>query len=288
MTIIHPRETMPMFEAPCPPARRASSALAGQVDAPCPPARRAIITSLRDERHIRFAWLELTGRCTLACTHCYSESGPAVIAGDKLDHDAWRAVLRRLSEIGCRRIQFIGGEPTLYPGLADLLLCAGALGYEEIEIFTNGIRLKPEVFDAVRKTRARLAVSLHGGTRAAHDRITGRPGSFDRTGETVRSAVAAGVPVRIAVIEHGDEAAVLSAIDAAHGWGVSDVDRYPLQPVGRAERSTAAEAAKFCGVCGQGMVCVRWDGYLYACVFRRSEPAGRVDDLWPAGQAPFA
>lgn len=25
---------------------------------------------------LRFLWLEITGRCQLACAHCYADSGP--------------------------------------------------------------------------------------------------------------------------------------------------------------------------------------------------------------------
>ncbi|PWK82464.1 hypothetical protein C8D88_11357 [Lentzea atacamensis] len=25
---------------------------------------------------LRFAWLEITGKCQLSCTHCYADSGP--------------------------------------------------------------------------------------------------------------------------------------------------------------------------------------------------------------------
>jgi MoaA/NifB/PqqE/SkfB family radical SAM enzyme len=289
MLMTEKQETAQLHAIPCPPARRVSEMMASrEVDLPCPPARRAELGSPSPGRHVRFAWLELTGRCTLACSHCYSESGPGVVTGPVLNHEAWRMVLRRLAESGCQRIQFIGGEPTLYPGLADLVNCAAMLEFEEIEVFTNGLRVKPELFAVILKTATRLAISLHAGTPDGHDQVTGIAGSFARTADMIRSATAAGIPLRIAVIDHGNEGAARSAIEVAHRWGISEVETYALQAVGRASSSATATAARFCGLCGRDMVCVRWDGNLYPCVFQRTEPSGRVADLWREGAVPVA
>ncbi|MGH8919937.1 MAG: radical SAM protein, partial [Actinomycetes bacterium] len=69
---------------------------------------------------IWFLWCELTSRCQLSCQHCYAESGPAGAHGLMRPVD-WARVLNQATELGVRMVQFIGGEPTLYPDLAHLV-----------------------------------------------------------------------------------------------------------------------------------------------------------------------
>lgn len=51
-----------------------------------------------------FLWLEITGRCQLACVHCYAESGPAGSHGLMTKAD-WLRVLDEAAEIGVEMVQ---------------------------------------------------------------------------------------------------------------------------------------------------------------------------------------
>src|SRR5687767_9735901 len=88
-----------------------------------------------------FLWLEITLRCNLRCTHCYAESGPGNALSYGADAADWRKTMTQAFHAGCRQVQFIGGEPTLHPSLAELITDARNLGYEFVEVFTNGTRL---------------------------------------------------------------------------------------------------------------------------------------------------
>ena len=63
-------------------------------------------------RHVSIA---LTNTCDLACPHCYAPKNPAMLAFDSLTN--W---LAELDTNGCIGVGFGGGEPTLYPRLAEL------------------------------------------------------------------------------------------------------------------------------------------------------------------------
>lgn len=79
---------------------------------------------------LEFLWLELTYRCNLSCVHCYSDSSPMVsIVNDLADRENI-GILECAAELGCRRIQFIGGEPTLVQSLPDLIDLARARGFK--------------------------------------------------------------------------------------------------------------------------------------------------------------
>jgi MoaA/NifB/PqqE/SkfB family radical SAM enzyme len=63
-----------------------------------------------------FAWLEITGKCSLHCEHCYAESGPMGTHGTMRTQD-WHRIIDEIGTMGARSVQFIGGEPTLHPHL---------------------------------------------------------------------------------------------------------------------------------------------------------------------------
>src|SRR5205823_2958692 len=94
--------------------------------------------------HLEFLWLELTNRCNLECVHCYADSSPSADS-DVMTLTDFVEVLREAYSLGCRRVQFIGGEPTLNRDLPALLYEAHTLGYEFIEVYTNLIWLSDEI-----------------------------------------------------------------------------------------------------------------------------------------------
>ena len=81
----------------------------------------------------RFLWVELTNRCNLTCAHCYAESGPRPSRKDVLTTADYKRLLEEAAALGCRAVQFIGGEPTLHRGLPELITWARALRYEHTE-----------------------------------------------------------------------------------------------------------------------------------------------------------
>ena len=89
-----------------------------------------------DELDLLF--LEITSKCNLQCIHCYANSGPELPMTLGMTRDKWRKVLRDASNLGCQRVQFIGGEPTIHPDLLELIAEANGLGYQVIEVYTNG------------------------------------------------------------------------------------------------------------------------------------------------------
>lgn len=63
---------------------------------------------------VSFLELEITGKCSLRCAHCYAESSPH---GDHsvMTASDWERVIDDARTAGVTTVQFIGGEPTLHP-----------------------------------------------------------------------------------------------------------------------------------------------------------------------------
>jgi len=91
-------------------------------------------------QHTCTALLEVTQRCDLRCPFCFASSGTATAPEPDLSTiEFW---YRRLLEAGGPyNIQLSGGEPTLRDDLPDIAALGKSLGFEFIQLNTNGVRL---------------------------------------------------------------------------------------------------------------------------------------------------
>jgi len=232
-----------------------------------------------------FLWLELTGKCNLACRHCYASSGPDQPLHGRMRHADWEATIRQAAGLGCRAIQFIGGEPLLYPRIDDLVSLAQAEGFQLIEIFTNGTPINRERAEFFRKFGVRIACSFYSADPAVHDRITQKRGSFDRTVTALRLLNDAQVSVRAGFIEmeenrgHFEPARALLA-----GLGVERVGHDAIRAFGRGETvaveppATTGKYGGLCGQCWRNRLCVNAGGDLSPCPMSREFVVGNVLD----------
>src|SRR5579864_6380253 len=118
---------------------------------------------------VNFLWLELTNRCNLKCSHCYSGSGPDAGSEDCLLQDDYECLIADAAQIGCRQIQFIGGEPTLNRALPHLIAAAQGKGYEFVEVFTNLTRLDNDLLECFKEYGVHVATSVYAPADEIHD-----------------------------------------------------------------------------------------------------------------------
>ncbi|MBX9946777.1 MAG: radical SAM protein [Reyranella sp.] len=219
-----------------------------------------------------FVWLEITGRCNLRCTHCYANSGPELPLESGMQLGDWLRALDEAAALGCRKVQFIGGEPTLHPGLPQLIAHARARDFRSICVYTNGTHFTDSLKTTLVAHRVTLAFSVYGSSAETHDRVTLRPGAFERTLSGIRWAIDAGLSVSANIIEmeanaHDVDAAARMLRDmGAHSLGV---DRLRGLGRGHDERPAQPRLRELCGRCGDGKVCISASGAIFPCVFSR-------------------
>lgn len=119
---------------------------------------------------VSFMWLEVTGRCQLQCAHCYADSGPYGMHEVMTAAD-WRRVIDQAAGIGVSMVQFIGGEPTLYPELPELVDHTLAVGVQ-VEVFSNLVHVTPALGDTFDRPGVRLACSYYSDDPAQHVAVT--------------------------------------------------------------------------------------------------------------------
>jgi radical SAM protein with 4Fe4S-binding SPASM domain len=172
---------------------------------------------------IRELDLHLTNRCNLACKHCSVDSGTGRTVWDELPVNVWNKVINAAAGIGCTHIDFTGGEPALYPQIAELIGQARGHGMSA-QVQTNGIAF----------TRSRLVLLIDAGvstfvisldgTSRVHDRIRGLAGSYKRALDAIRLARSLNAAVRVTRVfveppeldEVHEWLATLSALGVAH------------------------------------------------------------------------
>ncbi len=174
-----------------------SAANTKSLDAPVSPqpfpTYASVSSQARKPGDLSFLWLEITRKCNLTCVHCYADSSPHVPLEGEMSFEDWAAVIVEAAQLGCREIQFIGGEPTLHPRLPDLISVASDQGFEFIEIFTNASRISEQLLDHFVRHHVRIATSFYSGSPEIHDLITLRKGSFNRTVTGIRRITEAGL-----------------------------------------------------------------------------------------------
>jgi MoaA/NifB/PqqE/SkfB family radical SAM enzyme len=95
---------------------------------------------------------------------------------------------------GVRIVHFCGGEPTIHPGIANLIGHVHAGGAKS-RLTTNGIAMPGELLATLREYRTDVKVSIHGD-RDHHNRMLGR-NAFDATVSNLRLMLGAGMPVSV-------------------------------------------------------------------------------------------
>lgn len=86
--------------------------------------------------------LEVTGRCNLRCPVCFADAGAA---GADPGYDTVKGWYQKLLDAGGPyNIQLSGGEPTLRDDLPELAALGRSMGFDFIQVNTNGLRLARE------------------------------------------------------------------------------------------------------------------------------------------------
>jgi MoaA/NifB/PqqE/SkfB family radical SAM enzyme len=215
---------------------------------------------------LEFLWLEVTGRCQLECTMCYADSGPAGTHGTMTVPD-WIGIIDQAADIGVRTVQFIGGEPTLYEPLPELINHALSRALA-VEVFSNLVHVTPALWRTFGQPGVSLATSYFSDDPDQHNAITGRP-SYARTKTNIAEAMNRGIPLRAGVIDLGGGQHAAEGRAELVGLGMPGVGYDRLRQIGRGVRDQQESAAQLCGRCGDGVAMIGPDGSVRPCVMSR-------------------
>lgn len=116
--------------------------------------------------------------CNNRCEFCVqgdkrSKHGPRPFEQARADLEDGR---RR----GAAGIVITGGEPTIHATVLDVARLARELGYDTVQIQSNGRMFSHQPFceEAIAAGANEFALALHGASAQTHDRLTRAPGAF--------------------------------------------------------------------------------------------------------------
>ncbi|MBU1058231.1 MAG: radical SAM protein [Proteobacteria bacterium] len=127
---------------------------------------------------VKQAWLVINSSCNNHCSWCYEKK--RLGNKEEFDYKLLRSTIKQLSLIGCKKIVFIGGEPSLYHKLKDAVGFASSTGLKQC-IVTNGKVFSSESFlDRLNanKELTDFIVSFMGASEITHDSLSQVRGSF--------------------------------------------------------------------------------------------------------------
>lgn len=154
------------------------------------------------------AHMELTYRCNLRCMHCYADCRDK--AGEMNLSEITR-VLDQLAAAGALFLNLTGGEIALRPDLVDIIAAARARGFA-VRLLTNGTLFDDDLVDRIAiHDPMSVEISLYAAHPDLHDRITGVPGSFEKSVAALRRCREHGlnIAVKTMLLRHN-----LDAFDA--------------------------------------------------------------------------
>jgi radical SAM protein with 4Fe4S-binding SPASM domain len=244
-----------------------------------------------------FLWLELTSVCNSKCLHCYAECAPSNIPAKPVPHDRWISLITEAKQLGATAIQFIGGEPLLYPAWRELVVKAYQLDYEYIEIFTNATLIDDDCITFFKQYKINIATTLYADNAETHDKITLHPNSFNKTMSAIKKIMAANIPLRIAsIIMKDNEHEVPNIINLYKELGMEGTYPDVIRPTGRGDDEhlrpihyckppikppfytdeTTFNDAHYHHSCLAGKIAITATGDVFPCIFARNQHCGNV------------
>ena len=141
---------------------------------------------------------ELTQACELACKHCRADAKPDRHP-DELTTAEGRRLLEEASEFGDGQLVVLsGGDPLARDDAVELVEYGTALGLRMTLTPSGTASLTRDRIDALADAGLRrVALSIDGGSAAAHDAFRGEDGSFEQTLAAAEAARSAGLPLQV-------------------------------------------------------------------------------------------
>ena len=135
--------------------------------------------------------IEFSRDCNFRCTYCYVEDRTA--SPDEMSRGEIKDVLLQAKSLGARKIILLGGEPSIYPHLTEMLDFLAHQSFA-VEMFTNGSGVTPELAGTLARHGVRVVVKMNSRDEAVQDRLAGKKGAFRLISQALDNLRRAGYP----------------------------------------------------------------------------------------------
>ncbi len=144
-------------------------------------------------------WVRITRACNNSCLFCLDRENQngSIFSMAEIVLD----LKRGLSE-GIKRVVISGGDPTVHPELVKIISKAKDLGYQHVQIITNGRMLAYEKFavDLKKAGLDEVTLSLHSHLEKDFEELTGVRGSYRQAMQGLLNAQKQGFIVSVDIV----------------------------------------------------------------------------------------
>lgn len=180
-------------------------------------------------------YIYVTNKCNMHCAHCYL--GDRLVEREEMSPADVKAHLKFWKELGSSKICFLGGEPTQYPYLREVVDCAKTLEYSKIIINTNLSKAALNIIRGYSKNDfTYIQTSLDGASEEIHDSIRGK-GAYKQTVESIAELTSKGYDIRIIMtVNNRNLSEMIPMVELSERLGASLIKFHIMSEIGNAEK----------------------------------------------------
>lgn len=144
-------------------------------------------------------WVRITRACNNRCLFCLDRENQN---GSIFPVEMIVADLKKGLSGGAKRAVLSGGDPTVHPQLCEIIAKAKSLGYEHVQIITNGRMLAYEKFakDLKKAGLDEVTLSLHSHIEEDFESMSGIKGSYHQALAGLLNAKKQGFIVNVDIV----------------------------------------------------------------------------------------
>ncbi|MEA3336818.1 MAG: GTP 3',8-cyclase MoaA [Chloroflexota bacterium] len=200
-------------------------------------------------RGIDYLRISLTDACNLRCVYCMPEDMRFRHRCELLQDDEILTIVQTAAALGVRKIRLTGGEPTVRPGVIDLVQAISSVpGIQQVAMTTNGVLLAELAEPLARAGLRGLNVSIDTLDPARFRRIT-RWGELPRVWDGIAAAEAARLaPIKLnCVVTRGfndDEVVSLARLSIRKNWHIRFIELMPMGSVAEFQQEAVVPSSE--------------------------------------------
>lgn len=188
--------------------------------------------------------IEVTHKCPMACIHCSSDATP--LCQREMTKDKCFEIINQAIEMGVEEVSFSGGEPLIWPWIAEAIKSASE-GNMKVAIYTTGyVDMIDTLYTTLKECGLKKAIfSVYGPSELIHERVTRLAGSFNKTLQSMEYAHEAGIETEVHFVAMSKNYRYLKDIvELVVKYGITRVSVLRFVPQGRGALLSASSLDK--------------------------------------------
>jgi GTP 3',8-cyclase len=194
-------------------------------------------------RRINYMRISLTDACNLRCVYCMPEHMKFRPRHELMSDEEILYLVRVGASLGVNKIRLTGGEPSIRPGVVDLVAeIARTPGIQDLAMTTNGLLLDKlaRPLAAAGLKRVNISIDTINGERF---RTLTRWGNIDDVWRSIRAAEEAGLrPIKLNAVvvrgfNDGQDMIDMARLTLENDWEVRFIEMMPFGEIGDFQQS---------------------------------------------------